>query len=212
MLPPVTNHAARVNRQPPSEKKFRLINFAKESLKRPSLTGAIAPSSSFVAKRVVELANLNDAKTVVELGPGTGVFTEQIIRTISPDTNFFAIEVNEAFVDATRNRCPQARVYHDSAARLSHYLNANSYGLCDCIVTSLPWTIFDAPEQDQLLEAISACLKPGGRFISIVYLGAKTRARGRYFINSLPLHFSTVHKTQTVWQNLPPTQVYCCSK
>ncbi|OED39208.1 hypothetical protein AB833_16905 [Chromatiales bacterium (ex Bugula neritina AB1)] len=212
MLPPVSNPASRVAAPLAIEKKFNPLNFAIETLKRPSLTGAIAPSSSFVARRVVELADISDSKTVVELGPGTGVFTTQILKSISPATDFFALEVNEAFADATRNRCPQARVYHDSATKLSHYLNVNSFGLCDCIITSLPWTIFNPHEQEQLLETISASLKPGGRFISIVYAGAKMRERGRYYINSLPLFFSTVHKTHTVWQNLPPTRIYCCSK
>jgi phospholipid N-methyltransferase len=179
-------------------------------LKSPNSTGAIAPSSRFVANSVVSLANLESAKTVVELGPGTGVFTEQIFNRLNPDSTFFALELNDAFVQATRDRCPQAEVFHDTAMSIGHYLSMYDAEQCDCIISSLPWTIFEPADQDRLLQTLSSVLAPGGRFVSIVYLGANTRRRGRHFIQSLPSHFLTVYKTKTVWQNMPPTQIYRC--
>ena len=161
--------------------------------------------------KVIDLANLSDACTVVELGPGTGVFTEQIQKQLAKDATFFALELNKSFVEATKKRCPEATVYHDSAEQLQKYLLKHNHQRCDRIICSLPWTIFENAEQDRLLDTIATALKPGGKFISIVYLGAKARARGRYFINSLPLHFQHIEKSGTVWQNLPPTQIYCCS-
>jgi len=192
------------------EPKFKLLDFARQTLKSPASIGAIAPSSKYVANSVMSLANLEDAKTVVELGPGTGVFTEQIVSRLDSDTTFFALELNKVFVNATKDRCPQAEVYHDTAQSIRHYLNKHDVDQCDCIVSSLPWTIFDPIEQNVLLEILSSVLAPGGSFVSIVYLGAKTRRRGRHFIDSLPIHFNTVHKTKTVWQNIPPTQIYRC--
>lgn len=210
MLPPLIDQSHSVPRQLPGDQKFRFLDFAKESIKQPGSTGAIAPSSRFVVDRVIKLADLNQSDTVVELGPGTGVFTDQIQHHLKPNATFFALELNRAFVETTRKRCPKVRVYHDAADQLPNYLDKYKKQQADCIVSSLPWTIFGNTEQDRLLDTISASLKPGGKFISIVYLGAKTRARGRYFINSLPLHFQHVEKSKTVWQNLPPTQVYCC--
>ncbi len=211
MLPPLTDPSATAQRHVAADNKFNLLNFARESLRKPASTGAVAPSSKYVAKRIIQHAQLSSAESVVELGPGSGVFTEQILAHINRNTTFFALELNKTFVEATRRRCPQARVYHDSAEYLPHYLRTNTDGRCDRVICSLPWTILDPVDQDRLLETISTALKPGGLFISIVYLGATTRVKGRYFIDSLPLHFSKIHKTQTVWQNLPPTQVYCCT-
>ncbi len=192
------------------EPKFNLLDFARQTMKTPGSIGAIAPSSKYVANSVMSLANLDNAKTVVELGPGTGVFTEQIIKKIGSDTTFFALELNKVFVQATKDRCPQAEVYHDTAQSIRHYLNKHEADHCDCIVSSLPWTIFDPEDQNILLETLSSVLAPGGSFVSIVYLGAKTRRRGRHFIDSLPTHFNTVYKTKTVWKNMPPTQIYRC--
>lgn len=211
MLPPLTNHSHPVSRPVRYERKSKFLNFARESLKKPASTGAIAPSSRFVVKKVIQMADLHKAESVVELGPGTGVFTAQIQQQLMKDASFFALELNKNFVETTRTRCPQVRVYHDSADKLPKYLRRNKLKQADCIVSSLPWTIFDSADQDRLLDKISTSLKPGGKFISIVYLGAKARTRGRYFINSLPLHFQNVEKSSTIWANLPPTQVISCS-
>lgn len=211
MLPPLTNQSPSVASPVTYGKKFKLLNFARESIKEPASTGAVAPSSRFVVNKVVDLADLPSADTVVELGPGTGVFTAQIQKQLPDDATFFALELNKTFVDATRKRCPGATVYHDSAEQLQKYLLKHNKQQCDRIICSLPWTIFENSEQDRLLDTIASSLKPGGKFISIVYLGAKARARGRYFIHSLPLHFQHIEKSGTVWQNLPPTQIYCCS-
>jgi len=194
----------------PLQPKFNIVDFTKQTLKTPASVGAIAPSSRFLADKVVNLANLHAAKTVVELGPGTGVFTEKIISKLNTDTTFFAIELNQVFVQATRDRCPNAQVYHDTAQSIKEYLHKYNLDSCDSIISSLPWTIFEPAQQHMMLDTLSSVLAPGGCFISIVYLGARTRPGGRHFINSLPYHFKTVNKTKTVWQNLPPTQIISC--
>ena len=68
--------------------------FLREFLSRPATIGAIAPSSTFLAKTMIESLPLSQATAVAEYGPGTGIFTEQILREISADTKFFAIEIN----------------------------------------------------------------------------------------------------------------------
>ena len=198
-----------LSRRAHDDQNARFLNFALESIRKPISTGAVAPSSRFLVNKVIELAELHNAQSVVELGPGTGAFTEQIQHHVNDSASLFALELNESVVKTTRKRCPRVRVYHDAAENLPTYL-ANGALKCDRIITSLPWTIFEHHEQIHLLDTIASSLKPGGKFISIVYLGAKTRVRGRNFINSLPLHFKHVKRSNTEWRNIPPTQVYCC--
>ena len=194
------------------QRRKSLTEFAKQVAQQPQSTGAIAPSSKVLAKQVVDNADLSRAQTVIELGPGTGAFTEEILEQLAPDTFFFALELNRVFVEATRSRCPNARVYHDAALSLPIHLQRNKRSHADCIVSSLPWTIFNEAEQDNILDVITNSLKPGGVFVSIVYLGANFRSRGRCFINNLNVHFSSVNHTRTVWRNLPPAKIYRCVK
>ncbi len=211
MLPPLINQPHSVQTSATYGKKFKFLSFARQSISEPASTGAVAPSSRYLVERVIRMADVTSAQAVVELGPGTGAFTEQIQHHLADNASFFALEVNKTFADATQQRCPDVRVYHDAADQLPKYLKKNNLPSCDLIISSLPWTIFESAEQDRLLDTIAMSLKPGGIFISIVYLGATARVRGRYFINSLPLHFKSIQKSKTVWQNLPPTQVYRCS-
>lgn len=191
---------------------FSYTDFARQLALKPGATGAIAPSSKSLARKTIRQACLHDAKTVVELGPGTGVFTEEILHNLSCDQRFFAIELNQTFVAATKSRCPDVCVYHDAASTLPVWLEKNNSTHADRIISSLPWTIFDKPEQDEMMQVIRDSLAPGGVFVSIIYLGAKFRARGRHFINNLQHHFSSVTYTPTVWHNLPPSQIIRCVK
>ena len=77
----------------------------------------------------------NFKTAVVEFGPGTGVFTERILAKIPAQGMFFALELNEEFIQATRQRCPTAEVIHDSATNARQHLQAHDLNHCDCIIS-----------------------------------------------------------------------------
>ena len=118
---------------------MNLIQFLKQFVVHTTKTGAIAPSSEGLADLITDTAGLDSASAVIEFGTGTGVFTEKILQKISNETRFFAIEINPDFVEATRKRCPEVKVYHDSASNAKKYLNEIGINECDCIICGLPW-------------------------------------------------------------------------
>ncbi len=189
-----------------------MIKFIKEFILSPRKTGAIAPSSAELAKTITDSANVSMAKTVVEFGSGTGVFTERILQKIGDETIFFALEINPSFVKKTKQRCPGAIVYQDWATNVKKYLEEHGQEHCDCIVSGLPWTLFKEEEQEQLLSVISESLRPNGSFVSFTYLGGHLSQGGRRFKKSLPNHFSQISRSKMVWNNLPPAFVYSCTK
>ncbi len=184
------------------------IAFLRQFIFYPGQTGAIAPSSDGLAELITERAGLADASVVVEWGPGTGVFTEKILRKKQPDALFFAMEMNPDFVAATKARCPGIRIYHDSAAHTLRYLEQNGLTQCDCVICGLPWAAFDEFLQDALLDTLVAILRPGGRFLTFAYLQGLLLPAGRRFRRKLKTRFADVTTTRTVWRNLPPAFVY----
>ena len=68
------------------------INFLREFIKEPGSVGAVAPSGSVLAARMLDGISLDQSSVVVELGPGTGVFTAEILTRISTRTRFLAVE------------------------------------------------------------------------------------------------------------------------
>ena len=91
------------------------LEFLKQFLTRNKEIGAVAESSDGLAELITDYASVEKAKVVLELGPGTGVFTEKILQKMPDETVFFALEVTPHFVEATKRRCPQSRVNQDTA-------------------------------------------------------------------------------------------------
>ena len=53
---------------------MQLITFLHEFIKHPKHTGAVAPSSKILAKKMVDVIDFNKAKCIVELEYSTGFY------------------------------------------------------------------------------------------------------------------------------------------
>ncbi len=191
---------------------MNFVQFLKEFIFDPSLTGAVAASSKRLSELITDVAGLSHASVVIEFGPGTGVFTEKILKKIGSDTTFFAIEINKDFVEATKSRCPSVEVYHDCATNAGKYLQEHGHLYCDCIISGLPWASFKEELQDRLLDTISDILKPKGKFLTFAYLQGLLLPSGASFKKKLHDRFRRVSTTRIVWMNIPPAFVYCVEK
>lgn len=191
---------------------MNVLKFIKEFVLHPTKTGAIAPSSPALASLIVEAARVSESRMIVEFGPGTGVFTEQILEEMPEGADFFAVELNERFATAASERCPEAAIYHDCATKSRHYLASHGQEHCDAIICGLPWASFSDELQDRLLDTILDILHPGGRFVTFAYLQGLLLPAGKAFRQKLRSRFSEVERTRTVWLNLPPAFVYAAVK
>lgn len=189
------------------------LNFMKEVIRTNKSTGALAPSSRALADAVTDMANLKGQKVIVEYGPGNGVFTEVILQKKDPDAFFIAMEVNPEFVKLTQQRCPGCRVVEDSASNTLNYLREAGHEHCDVIISGLPWTRFEEPLQDEILEATFDALKPGGRFVTFAYSFSPHLPSGRRFFKSkLPVKFARISRSAPIWNNFPPAVVFLAEK
>lgn len=189
------------------------ITFMKGVFTSNKTTGALGPSSKGLAEAVTRMAQLQNAKVIVEYGPGTGVFTEAIVEKMRQDAYFLALEVQPEFVEATKKRCPSVHVVEDSAQNAQKYLREAGHEHCDVIVSGLPWTRFPDELQDEILEATYNVLKPGGRFLTFAYAMSPLVPNGRRFFNEkLRRRFPSVKKSKQIWSNFPPCVVYVATK
>jgi len=179
-----------------------------EFVRKPMSVGAVAPSSRRLAELITDVAELDRAAVVVEFGPGTGAFTEVILRKIQPPAAFFAIEANQSFAAAMRARFPGLDIVHGSAAAVRAQLEARGHAACDCIVSGLPFASFSPASQDEILAAVTDVLVPGGRFVTFAYLMGRAMPLARRFRRRLMAEFADVAVTRTIWRNLPPACVY----
>jgi len=156
--------------------------------------------------------DLSRAESVVEVGPGTGVFTRAIVREMKPDARLLCVEVNPDLARTVAARFPQAHVVNDSAENLARYLRLLGLRDVDSVISGLPWVILSAAEQRRLLEPLVSALRPGGRFATFAYTHAAWLPAGRRFRRMLEAAFSEVEISAHVWRNLPPAFVYRCRR
>ncbi len=186
-----------------------MLKFAKQFLVHPISTGAIAPSSKALAKKVCELAQISSAKTIVEIGPGSGSFTKMIQAERSSESTFFAIEINHDLAEQAREECPGVEIITDCGTKIGDYLRQHGVEQCDTVVGGLPWANLPPSTQDALMKAIVNSLSPHGRYVGFAYLHGIHLPPGKRFKKMLDKNFSQVKVSRVIWKNIPPAVIYC---
>ncbi|MBW8092564.1 methyltransferase domain-containing protein [Streptomyces hygroscopicus subsp. hygroscopicus] len=182
------------------------MSITTEFFRRPLMTGAVAASSRRLAYAMTEGIGLEQARTVVELGPGTGVFTDAVLARLASDARLVAVELNPvlaARLSATR-RDTRLTVVQGSAAELAVVVG----GPVDAVVSGLPWTVMPQNQRGYILDAVTEVLAPGGRFTTFAYLHAAWTPPARHFTAELACRFDRLERSKTVWANLPPAFVH----
>ena len=119
-----------------------------------------------------------------------------------------AIEIREDFVKAVRKRCPGVNVVHGSAADARRILEGMGLDGCDCIVSGLPFALFEDALQDAILDAAQDVLTPGGVFVTFTYFLAHRLPRGMKLHRKLEQRFGRVQTAPVVWLNVLPAFAY----
>ena len=188
------------------------FTFLKNFVRHPTQVGAIAPSSPGLARTMVEWFDWDRIRNVVEFGPGTGVFTEQIERVRHPESRFLAIERSPELAAATRVRCPDVLVIEDSVTRIADICREHSIDQIDAILCGLPWASFPESLQREIVDEMLKMLVPGGKFATFAYWQGVILPAGVRFARLLSESFESVERSATVWRNLPPAFVYRCTR
>jgi len=186
------------------------LGFVREFLRSPGSVGAIWPSSPALAREMVRASGVSQAKNVLELGPGSGAFTGEILRALAPGARFLAIEKSPDLAKTAAKRFPDARVIEGCATRISHHLSGEKFDRPDAILCGLPWAAFSQELQSAILSEIVASLAEGGTFCTFAYFGPHVLPAGCRFRKSLRQAFREVGRTRVVLANIPPAFVYRC--
>lgn len=178
-------------------------NFIKQFFKDKKMVGAVSPSSKFLGEKMLVNVDFSKEKTIVELGPGTGVFTDLIISRLAPDAKLLVFELNDNFFHSLNDRITDERVQiiHDSAEHINKYLESDQKA--DVIISSLPLMVFSQELREDVVNESYDCLKSGGQYIQFQY---STQSK-----KILQSKYKDVSIKFTV-KNLPPAFVYTCLK
>jgi phosphatidylethanolamine/phosphatidyl-N-methylethanolamine N-methyltransferase len=168
------------------------------------MVGSLIPSSRFLAKKILKNIPFEDAKVIIELGPGTGVFTKKIMQRLNPDTHFVVIELNDIFYQNLKTTVTQenCHIIHGSASDLQKILSGLGFEKADCIISSLPLSNFPKDLRIEIMQSILHCLTPKGTFLQFQYT-LQSKKHFKSIFTHVSIDYAAI--------NFPPAFVYRCS-
>lgn len=179
-----------------------VLVFLKRFVSRPSQVGSMIPSSRFLSALMMKQIPWDEAGVIVELGAGTGVFTQEILSKMKSGTHFFVVERDPLFQKLLRKRFPTL-IIRNEAVELSNYLADLKLAKCDAIISGLPFAIFTEEKRKELLNHIEHSLGDDGVFVTFQY--------SLQLKEELEKRFAKVEISFTLL-NFPPAFVYTCYK
>jgi phosphatidylethanolamine/phosphatidyl-N-methylethanolamine N-methyltransferase len=143
------------------------IAFLQGFLRRPQQVASVVPSSRFLERRLVSLADIRGAQLVVELGPGTGGTTRALLAALPANAKLLCIELDPDFAALlARETDPRLIVHHGSAEDLEEVLAAHRLAAPDAVISGIPFSIIPPAVGVRIIEGIRRALAPGGRFLA----------------------------------------------
>jgi phosphatidylethanolamine/phosphatidyl-N-methylethanolamine N-methyltransferase len=183
--------------------------FFRQWLKNPLGVAAISPSSPQLARQMMsELPR--GAKRVIELGGGTGVFTQALLDHGIAPADLLVLELNEELHQHLQKHFPTVQVACADARDLADVALARGFGPdapADAVISGLGLLSMPKATQQAILGAAFDAMQPQGRFVQFTYGPANPVARE--VIESLDLN---ARRGSFTWWNVPPATVYVYSR
>jgi phosphatidylethanolamine/phosphatidyl-N-methylethanolamine N-methyltransferase len=195
--------------------------FLRESFRKIRVTASVLPSSRFLTTAMLDQVDFRTARNLVELGAGTGVITQEILRRMTPDSRLFALEINRNFVRHLRASCKDSRlkVLHVDASDLLNQLAAYSVGAIDVVISSLGLTGMSSEHRTRIVKQAEACLAPAGIMTQFQYVPSlalvpdlPNRQLRRFQEGEFLRKYFPIVSVKPVFLNLPPALVFTCRK
>jgi phosphatidylethanolamine/phosphatidyl-N-methylethanolamine N-methyltransferase len=185
----------------PQSRRADAAQFLRTWAGNPLLLGAVTPSGPALAAAMAAEVDPAQPGPVIELGPGTGVMTEALLkRGIAPE-RLFLIEYEPGFCDLLRARFPGVTVIQGDAYDLRGTLGTRLGAPPIAVISSLPLITRPEPQRAALLAQAFGLMAPGGPFVQFSYSLFSPAPR-----KLLPPH--TLETSPWVWRNVPPARVW----
>jgi phospholipid N-methyltransferase len=176
------------------------IAFLREFLRHPQQIASIVPSSRFLERRVVEVAAVSSAHTVVELGAGTGGITRAILRAMRADATLMAVEVNPSFCTFLRRmQADRLIVHRGNALELREAIALHGLSAPDVVISGIPFSTMSRSTGAKILDTISSVLRPGGCFVAY-QISAQVHALASPLLGAA--------QVAVEFLNIPPMRIY----
>lgn len=174
-------------------------------LKNPLRVAAISPSSKQLARQMMTQLPKH-SRRVIELGGGTGVFTQALLDHGIAPADLLVLELNEELHQHLVKQFPGSMVVCGDAGNLFDIARSHGFAdedRADAVISGLGLLSMPRQTQQSILQAAFDSLQPEGRFIQFTYGPANPVTRE--VIEALDL---SARRASFTWWNVPPATVY----
>ena len=183
------------------------IEFIYQFFNKPSLVGAIMPSSKFLARNIVNFINFKRKNLVIiEYGPGTGPFTAEIVKKLKHGDKLLLIEQNKKFIEnlvQKYNRYQQLTIIEGSVSNVKTILEENKIKQVDYIVSGIPFSSIPKEVTLDIMENTQSIMNNQSLFITFQYSTLKLKLFKRYF---------EIVSKKFILRNMPSAYIICMKK
>ncbi|MBS7532415.1 SAM-dependent methyltransferase [Ancylobacter sonchi] len=178
-----------------------ILTFLRSWAAEPVRVGAVAPSGSALADLITSDIGPHTGP-VIELGPGTGVFTARLLTRGVEEADLTLVEYGSDFARLLQRRFPDARIMWMDAARLKTvaFEAPRSVG---AVISGLPLLGFSPRRIIAILDGAFHHLRAGGALYQFTY-GPRCPVP-RPILDRLGLRATLVGRTLL---NMPPAAAY----
>lgn len=178
-----------------------VLSFLRAWTTHPGRVGAVIPSSVSLADLITSEITPASAP-ILELGPGTGVFTRALLARGVREDALSLVEAGSEFARLLETRFPKARVLCMDAAELA------SRALFDgpevgAVVSGIPLLNLQLPQIAAIVGGAFGYLRPHAAFYQFTY-GPRCPVP-QPVLQQLGLHATSIGRTLL---NVPPAAVY----
>ena len=181
--------------------KSDLLHFLRSRKSNPEKVGSLMPSGDALARMITKGIDASHAP-VIELGPGTGVFTRALLARGLDEADLTLIESGPNFLKMLRERFPRAHVVKADAARIAG-LELYEPGSVGAVVSGLPLLSMSPRKIMGVLIDAFHYLREDGAFYQFTY-GPRCPV-AKQIRERLGLESKRIGRTL---RNLPPATVY----
>lgn len=162
--------------------------------------GALAPSSSYLVRKMIGKIRYDKDLTLLQLGFGNGVFTKEILGRMTLGSTIVVFEVDK---NCRKFKLKDERVTYieDSAEYISKYFGDQEF---DHIISTLPFASLPREVSRRIFKEIGGHLRKNGKFLQFQYSLLSKKDITQLFNQEPKIDFE--------FRNIPPAFIYEVTK
>jgi phospholipid N-methyltransferase len=146
------------------------------------MVAAVLPTSPFGVKKLCRAIDFGKNITIVEYGPGNGVFTKFLLKNINSSSKIIAIESNPRFVEMLKDiKDPRLVTVHNEVQNLNEILKNLNQPAIDYIISGIPFSYIEEEQKRRIIENTYQSLASGGKFLVYQYSSHIKKYLSQYF-------------------------------